>query len=50
MLSWYEVNNLRYRPRRGVRDVLFIYVAVVAYVFVRVLGADIAGRGIERSR
>jgi multiple sugar transport system permease protein len=26
--------------------VLFLYVAVVAYVFVRLLGADIVGRGV----
>ncbi|MGC5019212.1 carbohydrate ABC transporter permease [Micromonospora sp. DT47] len=50
ILSWYEVNNLRFGPAAAYSTVLFIYVAVVAYVFVRVLGADIAGRGIERSR
>ena len=26
--------------------ILFIYVAVVAFVFVRLLGADIVGRGV----
>ncbi|MCW3841191.1 sugar ABC transporter permease [Micromonospora yasonensis] len=50
ILSWYEMNNLRFGPAAAYSTVLFIYVAVVAYVFVRVLGADIVGRGIERSR
>jgi multiple sugar transport system permease protein len=50
ILSWYEMNNLRFGPAAAYSTVLFIYVAVVAYVFVRVLGADIVGRGVERSR
>jgi multiple sugar transport system permease protein len=51
ILSWYEMNNLRFGPAAAYSTVLFIYVAVAAYVFVRVLGADIVGRGIEsRSR
>jgi multiple sugar transport system permease protein len=50
ILSWYEMNNLRFGPAAAYSTVLFIYVAVVAYVFVRVLGADIVGRGTERSR
>jgi multiple sugar transport system permease protein len=50
ILSWYEMNNLRFGPAAAYSTVLFVYVAIVAYVFVRVLGADIVGRGIERSR
>lgn len=50
ILSWYEMNNLRFGPAAAYATVLFIYVAVVAYVFVRVLGADIVGRGTGRSR
>jgi multiple sugar transport system permease protein len=49
ILSWYEMNNLRFGPAAAYATVLFIYVAVVAFVFVRVLGADIVGRGIGRS-
>jgi multiple sugar transport system permease protein len=50
ILSWYEMNNLRFGPAAAYATVLFVYVAVAAYIFVRVLGADIIGRGIERSR
>jgi multiple sugar transport system permease protein len=50
ILSWYEMNNLRFGPAAAYATVLFVYVAVAAYIFVRVLGADIVGRGIERSR
>jgi len=50
ILSWYEMNNLRFGPAAAYATVLFLYVAVAAYIFVRVLGADIVGRGIERSR
>jgi multiple sugar transport system permease protein len=50
ILSWYEMNNLRFGPAAAYATVLFIYVAVVAFVFVRVLGADIVGRGTGRLR
>ena len=50
ILSWYEMNNLRFGPAAAYATVLFVYVAVVAYVFVRVLGADIVGRGTRRER
>lgn len=50
ILSWYEMTNLRFGPAAAYATVLFVYVAVAAYIFVRVLGADIVGRGIERSR
>lgn len=45
MLAYVEMNALRYGPAAAYATVLFLYVAVVAYVFVRVLGADILGRG-----
>jgi multiple sugar transport system permease protein len=44
------MSNLRFGPAAAYSTILFVYVAVVAYVFVRLLGADIVGRGIERSR
>jgi multiple sugar transport system permease protein len=50
ILSWYEMNNLRFGPAAAYATVLFVYVAVAAYIFVRVLGADIVGRGIGRPR
>jgi multiple sugar transport system permease protein len=50
ILSHYEMTELRYGPAAAYATILFIYVAVAAYIFVRVLGADIVGRGVERSR
>jgi multiple sugar transport system permease protein len=50
ILSHYEMTELRFGPAAAYSTVLFIYVAVAAYIFVRVLGADIVGRGVERSR
>jgi len=50
ILAYNELGNLNFGPAAAYATVLFIYVAVVAYVFVRVLGADIVGRGVGRSR
>jgi multiple sugar transport system permease protein len=46
ILAYNEMNNLRFGPASAYATVLFLYVAVVAYVFVRLLGADIVGRGV----
>lgn len=43
MLAYEEVNNLRYGPASAFATILFLYVLVVAFVFVRVLGADVVG-------
>lgn len=50
MLAWDEMNNLRFGPAAAYAVVLFGYIAVVAFVFVRVLGADVVGRGTGRQR
>ncbi|WP_181038827.1 carbohydrate ABC transporter permease [Arthrobacter sp. Y81] len=43
MLAWDESNQLRYGSASAFAVVLFLYVAVVAVVFVKVLGADVTG-------
>jgi multiple sugar transport system permease protein len=43
MIAYNEATNLRYGPASAYATILFIYVAVVAYTFVRLLGADIIG-------
>jgi multiple sugar transport system permease protein len=48
ILAYNDMTNLRFGPAAAYATVLFVYVAVVAYVFVRLLGADIVGRGIGR--
>jgi multiple sugar transport system permease protein len=50
ILAYNDMSNLHFGPAAAYATVLFIYVAVVAYVFVRLLGADIVGRGVGRSR
>lgn len=43
ILAYNEANNLRYGPAAAYATILFVYVAVVAYAFVKLLGADIIG-------
>jgi len=44
------MSNLHFGPAAAYATVLFAYVAVVAYAFVRLLGADIVGRGVGGGR
>jgi multiple sugar transport system permease protein len=43
MLAYDEAFNTRYGPAAAYATVLFLYVAVVAYAFVKILGADVIG-------
>jgi multiple sugar transport system permease protein len=43
MLAYDEAFNTRYGPAAAYATVLFVYVAVVAYAFVKILGADVIG-------
>ncbi len=47
MLAQYELSNLRYGTAAAYSTVLFVYIAVIAFVFVKVLGADLVGRGVS---
>jgi len=42
-LSYVENNNLRYGPAAAYAIILFLYIVFVAFVFVRLLGADVVG-------
>lgn len=44
MLAYDEANNLRYGPAAAYATILFVYVALVAYAFVKLLGADVLGQ------
>jgi multiple sugar transport system permease protein len=44
MLAWNEATNLRYGSAAAYATVLFLYIALVAYLFVKLLGADIIGQ------
>ncbi|WP_020392413.1 carbohydrate ABC transporter permease [Kribbella catacumbae] len=43
MLAYDEAFNTRYGPAAAYATILFLYVAVVAFAFVKLLGADIIG-------
>ncbi|WP_433173009.1 carbohydrate ABC transporter permease [Actinoallomurus sp. CA-150999] len=48
MLAYDEANNLRYGPAAAFATILFVYVVVIAYAFVKLLGADIIGEARSR--
>ena len=50
MLAFEQARNLRYGPAAAYATVLFLYVAIIAYIFVKLLGADLIGEARERSR
>ncbi|TCC03846.1 carbohydrate ABC transporter permease [Kribbella soli] len=43
MLAYDEASNVRFGPAAAYATLLFLYVAVVAYLFVKILGADVIG-------
>jgi multiple sugar transport system permease protein len=50
MVAFDEASNLHYGPAAAMATILFLYVAIIAYVFVRLLGADILGQVRERRK
>ena len=48
MLAQEEATNLRIGPAAAYAFILFVYVALVAYAFVKLLGADILGDAVKR--
>jgi multiple sugar transport system permease protein len=43
MFAYQEARNLRYGPAAAYSIILFLYLVVIAYLFVTVLGADVIG-------
>ncbi|MEV4729496.1 sugar ABC transporter permease [Saccharopolyspora sp. NPDC049426] len=43
MLAWQEATNVQYGPAAAYATIMFCYVAVVAFAFVKLLGADLLG-------
>lgn len=43
MLAWQEASNVQYGPAAAYATIMFCYVAVVAFTFVKLLGADLLG-------
>jgi multiple sugar transport system permease protein len=50
MLAYDEASNTRYGPAAAYATILFLYVAVVAYVFVKLLGADVLGDAVQKKK
>ncbi|GAA1557963.1 sugar ABC transporter permease [Kribbella sancticallisti] len=48
ILAFLEANQTRYGPAAAYATLLFIYVAVVAFVFVKLLGADVLGDAVQK--
>ncbi|WP_242906506.1 carbohydrate ABC transporter permease [Actinomadura terrae] len=49
MLAWSEASDLRYGSAAAYATVLFAYIALIAYLFVKLLGADIIGEARKAS-
>ena len=43
MFAYFENNALRYGPAAAYSIVLFLYIVLVAFLFVKLLGADVVG-------
>lgn len=43
MLAFQEATNVRYGPAAAYATIIFLYIAVIALVFVKLLGADVIG-------
>jgi multiple sugar transport system permease protein len=50
MIAWEEAGNLRYGPAAAYATVLFVYIAVLAYLFVKLLGADVIGEARQHRK
>ncbi|HEY7487527.1 MAG TPA: sugar ABC transporter permease [Streptosporangiaceae bacterium] len=50
MLAFDEATNLRYGSAAAFATILFFYVAIIAYAFVKLLGADILGQVREQRK
>lgn len=50
MVAFDEAASLRFGPAAAYATILFVYVAVTALVFVRLLGADVIGAAREKAR
>ncbi len=50
ILAYLEANQTRYGPAAAYATMLFLYVAVVAFVFVKLLGADVIGDAVQKKK
>lgn len=50
MLAFQEASNTRYGPAAAYATIMFCYVALIAFVFVKLLGADVIGEARAQMR
>lgn len=50
MLAFEDANQVRYGPAAAYATILFLYVAIVAFAFVKILGADLIGEARVRDK
>ncbi|MGP4086472.1 carbohydrate ABC transporter permease [Streptomyces sp. KR55] len=50
MIAFEEMSNLRFGTAAAYATVLFLYIAVAAFAFVKLFGADLIGRGTRSSQ
>ncbi|MGW5411557.1 carbohydrate ABC transporter permease [Actinomadura geliboluensis] len=50
MIAWFEASNLRYGSAAAYATILFLYIALIAYLFVKLLGADIIGKARRQTK
>ncbi|QKG20919.1 carbohydrate ABC transporter permease [Actinomadura verrucosospora] len=50
MIAWFEASNLRYGSAAAYATILFLYIALIAYLFVKLLGADIIGEARQQPK
>ena len=50
ILAYLESNQNRYGPAAAYATLLFVYVAVTAFVFVKLLGADVLGDAVQKKK
>jgi multiple sugar transport system permease protein len=50
MLAWDEASNLRFGPAASYAVILFLYVGIAAWVFVKLLDADVISDARDRTR
>ncbi|ROO89230.1 carbohydrate ABC transporter membrane protein 1 (CUT1 family) [Actinocorallia herbida] len=48
MLAWSEAGNLRYGVATAYATLLFVYIALIAYAFIKLAGADVIGEARVR--
>jgi uncharacterized membrane protein len=50
IFSYQEATQTRYGPAAAYAIVLFLYVLLIAYVFVKILGADVIGDSAPKKK